>query len=103
MARSEAPRARKSGFRALQRLASSAERVGGPDQQRDHHRGADQTPHCDGGMGRRVIRRLLCPLPVGWVVAGGDMLLAPGITRRLIEELVQRPVDGTRDSRLHVA
>ena len=34
------------------------------------------------------------------VVAGGDMLLAPGITRRLIEELVQRPVDGIRDSRL---
>jgi DNA-binding NarL/FixJ family response regulator len=34
------------------------------------------------------------------VVAGGDMLLAPGLTRRLIEELVHRPVDGIRDSRL---
>ena len=34
------------------------------------------------------------------VVAGGDMLLAPDITRRLIEELVQRPVDGIQDSRL---
>ena len=34
------------------------------------------------------------------VVAGGDMLLAPGITRRLIEELVQRPTAGIRDSRL---
>ena len=34
------------------------------------------------------------------VVAGGDMLLAPGITRRLIEELVQRPMAGIRDSRL---
>jgi DNA-binding NarL/FixJ family response regulator len=34
------------------------------------------------------------------VVAGGDMLLAPGITRRLIEELVKRPTAGIRDSRL---
>ncbi len=34
------------------------------------------------------------------VVAGGEMLLAPTITRRLIEELVQRPVPGITDSRL---
>ena len=34
------------------------------------------------------------------VVAGGDMLLAPGITRRLIEELVRRPVAGLGDDRL---
>ena len=34
------------------------------------------------------------------VVAGGDMLLAPGITRRLIEQLVQRPVAGASDPRL---
>jgi DNA-binding NarL/FixJ family response regulator len=34
------------------------------------------------------------------VVAGCDMLLAPGITRRLIEELVKRPVAGIRDPRL---
>ena len=34
------------------------------------------------------------------VIASGDMLLAPAITRRLIEELVQRPMAGIRDSRL---
>lgn len=34
------------------------------------------------------------------VVAGGEMLLAPGITRRLIEQLVQRPMAGIEDSRL---
>ena len=34
------------------------------------------------------------------VVAAGDMLLAPGITRRLIEQLVQRPVAGASDPRL---
>ena len=34
------------------------------------------------------------------VVAGGEMLLAPGITRRLIEQLVQRPVAGASDPRL---
>jgi DNA-binding NarL/FixJ family response regulator len=36
------------------------------------------------------------------VVAGGDMLLAPGITRRLIEGLVRRPVAGLDDERLAV-
>ena len=34
------------------------------------------------------------------VVASGDMLLAPGITRRLIEQLVQRPLAGESDPRL---
>ena len=34
------------------------------------------------------------------VIASGDMLLAPAITRRLIEELVQRPMAGIRNSRL---
>jgi DNA-binding NarL/FixJ family response regulator len=34
------------------------------------------------------------------IVAGGDMLLAPEITRRLIEQLVQRPVAGGSDPRL---
>jgi DNA-binding NarL/FixJ family response regulator len=34
------------------------------------------------------------------VVAGGEMLLAPEITRRLIEQLVQRPVAGVSDPRL---
>jgi DNA-binding NarL/FixJ family response regulator len=34
------------------------------------------------------------------VVASGDMLLAPGITRRLIEELVRRPVAGHGAERL---
>ncbi len=34
------------------------------------------------------------------VVAGGDMLLAPGVTRRLIGDLVRRPVAGLGDERL---
>ena len=34
------------------------------------------------------------------IVAAGDMLLAPSITRRLIEQLVQRPTAGINDSRL---
>ena len=34
------------------------------------------------------------------IVAGGEMLLAPEITRRLIEQLVQRPVAGASDPRL---
>lgn len=34
------------------------------------------------------------------IVAAGDMLLAPEITRRLIEQLVQRPTEGIHDSRL---
>ena len=34
------------------------------------------------------------------VIASGDMLLAPAITRRLIEELVQRPMAGIRDSQI---
>jgi DNA-binding NarL/FixJ family response regulator len=33
-------------------------------------------------------------------IAAGDMLLAPALTRRLIEQLVQRPMDGIKDSRL---
>jgi DNA-binding NarL/FixJ family response regulator len=34
------------------------------------------------------------------VVAGGEMLLAPAITKRLIGELVKRPVAGVNDPRL---
>jgi DNA-binding NarL/FixJ family response regulator len=34
------------------------------------------------------------------VIAAGDMLLAPSLTRRLIEQLVQRPTEGIDDSRL---
>lgn len=36
------------------------------------------------------------------VVDGGEMLLSPGITRRLIEDLVQRPIAGISDARLSV-
>ncbi|MEO6570276.1 MAG: LuxR C-terminal-related transcriptional regulator, partial [Ilumatobacteraceae bacterium] len=34
------------------------------------------------------------------VVAAGEALLAPSITRRLIEDFVKRPIDSTPDPRL---